>query len=270
MGFNFSEWLNLIVRWVHVFAGIMWVGQTYFFTWLDGRLSAEEAAASEEAPQVWMVHSGGFYVVEKQPAGRLLPLRLHWFRWEAAATWISGMVLLTMVYYLGGALTDDTVADIRVATGVAIGLGLLVVAWLVYDLLWQSPVGKSELAGASICYVLLVAAAFGLTRLLSGRAAYMHIGAMLGTLMTANVWLRILPAQRRIIAAAKGRQTPDLSLAARAKQRSRHNVYMAVPVVFIMLSNHFPVTTYGNRYNWIILAFLVLAGGAAAKWIRRA
>ena len=133
MTFGLSEWLNLIVRWIHVFAGILWIGQTYFFTWLDGRLSAEEQSRSKDnsAAHVWMVHSVGFYVVEKQKMLAVLPQKLHWFRWEAALTWLSGFVLLVIVYYMGGALVDDSVANIRVSTGVANGIASVLVAWVV-------------------------------------------------------------------------------------------------------------------------------------------
>ena len=272
MDFNSSEWLNLVVRWIHVFAGILWIGQTYFFTWLDGTLTAaEEAGGKNHAPgRVWMVHSGGFYVVEKQRFAAALPRKLHWFRWEAAVTWISGMLLLVIVYYVGGALVDDRVADIQVGTGVAIGLGLLFAAWVVYDLLWQSPVGRSETVFAGVSYLLVVGVVFGLTRLLSTRAAYIHVGAMFGTLMTANVWLRILPAQRRMIADLEEGRRPDAALAARAKLRTKHNTYMVVPTVFIMVSNHYPVATYGNKYNWVVLSVLILAGWGAAKLLRSA
>ena len=272
MDFNLTEWLNLVVRWVHVFAGILWIGQTYFFTWLDGRLAAEEAAATKDSPaaQVWMVHSGGFYVVGKQKTLELRPQRLYWFRWEAAITWLSGMVLLVIVYYMGGALVDTGVADIAVGTAVALGLGLLVVAWFAYDFLWQSRFGRVETLAAAVSFLLIVGVAFGLSRVLSGRGAYMHVGAMLGTLMAANVWLRILPAQRQMIAVAKEGKKPDLALAARAKSRSKHNTYMVVPVVFIMVSNHFPTATYGHPYGWLVLAVLVLAGWGAAKLIRSA
>ncbi len=269
---NISEWLNLIVRWVHVFAGILWVGTTYYFTWLDGRLAEEEKAATPERPkaQVWMVHSGGFYLVEKQKVPEMLPRRLHWFRWEAAITWFSGMLLLGIVYHLGGLMVDDTVANISVRMGIRIGLGAIVAGWIAYDLLWLSPLGRSEAAGAAVSYLLLVGAAFGLSRVLSGRAAYMHVGALMGTIMAANVWLRILPAQRQMIAVAREGQKPDLTLAARAKQRSKHNTYMAVPVVFIMVSSHFPTATYGHEYNWAVLAVLILLGWGAARIIRRA
>lgn len=267
---NLSEWLNLLARWFHVFAGILWVGTTYYFTWLDARLSEAEAsaAAAGDKPQVWMVHSGGFYVVEKQkqPGAQ----ELHWFRWEAALTWLSGMVLLVLVYYLGGALVDPDVYDISVPVAVAFSIGLLIVGGIVYDLLIMSPLGKNETAFAVVAYALLVGVAYLLTHVLSGRAAYIHMGALLGTLMVANVWMHILPTQRRMIAATRAGQTPDARLAAQAKLRSKQNTYMVVPVVFTMISNHFPTATYGSRYDWIILSILILVGWVAAKFIRRA
>jgi uncharacterized membrane protein len=267
---NLSEWLNLLARWFHVFAGILWVGTTYYFTWLDARLSeAEKAAhAGGDKPQVWMVHSGGFYVVEKQKQPGTQ--ELHWFRWEAALTWLSGMVLLVLVYYLGGALVDPDVYDISVPAAVAFSIGLLVVGGIVYDLLVKSSLGKNELAFAAVAYALLVGIAYLLTHVLSGRAAYIHMGALLGTLMVANVWMHILPAQRKMIAATRAGETPDARLAAQAKLRSKQNTFMAVPVVFTMISNHFPTATYGSRYNWIILSILILLGWLAAKFIRRA
>lgn len=273
---NIKEWLNLLARWTHVFAGILWVGTTFYFTWLDGRFTAGEASDAKEAAgdkegeagQVWMVHSGGFYVVEKRKKPGTH--ELHWFRWEAALTWLSGMVMLTLVYYLGGGLVDADVRDISNGAGIAVGLGLLVVAWVVYDLLVQSPLGKNEMLFAFVSYLLIVGVVYGLTHTLSGRAAYIHIGAMFGTIMAANVWMRILPSQSRMIAAVREGRTPDASLAARAKLRSKHNTFMVVPVVFTMISNHYPVTTYGHEYNWIILSLLILLGWGAAKLIRRA
>jgi uncharacterized membrane protein len=268
-----SEWLNLIFRWVHVFAGIMWVGTTYYFTWLDARLSEEEKAAINTGTpaQIWMVHSGGFYVVEKRKVPDELSRKLHWFRWEAGTTWLSGMALLVIVYYLGGgALVDLDVSDISVPAAIVLGAGLLIVGWLVYDLMMISPLGKNEKLFAAIAYALLVAITYGLTRVFSGRAAYIHVGALMGTIMAANVWMRILPAQRKMIESIKANNKPDQSLAAQAKLRSKQNTFMAVPVVFIMISNHFPGVTYGDRYNWAVLAVLVLVGWVAARFIRRA
>jgi len=256
--YTLSEWLNLALRWTHVFAGILWIGQTYFFTWLDHRL--------REEGNVWMVHSGGFYIVNKQGLSELRPQKLHWFKWEAALTWLSGILLFILVYYAGGIMVDESVRRIEPRVAIAISVLLLIAGWFIYDLLWMSPI--SEAAGVAISYVLLVALTYGLTHLFSGRAAYMQVGGMLGTLMALNVWVRILPGQRKLIAAAAAGQQPDARLAERAKQRSKQNTFMVLPVVFIMISNHFPVATYGNRYNWAILAVLVLVGWGAAKIIR--
>lgn len=244
-----QEWLNLAVRWTHVFAGIMWIGQTYFFTWLDHTLHEEN--------DVWMVHSGGFYIVKKHGLDALRSQKLHWFKWEAATTWLSGFALFGLVYYMGGIISGRQIW---------ISLGLLVAGWVIYDTFWMFV--RSDTAGAVVSYALLVGLIFVATRIFDGRAAYMQVGATLGTLMAANVWIRILPGQRKLIAAAAAGQQPDMRLADRAKQRSKQNTYMVVPVVFIMISNHFPVATYGNAYSWIILAALVLVGWGAAHIIR--
>lgn len=268
-----SEWLNLVLRWTHVFAGIMWVGTTYYFTWLDARLSEEEKAARATGTpaQIWMVHSGGFYVVEKRKVPDELSRKLHWFRWEAGTTWISGFLLLVLMFYLGGgALIDPDVSGISVRGAIALGVGFLIVGWIVYDLLMISPLGKSELAFAAAAFVMIVVGAYGLTRVLSGRAAYIHMGAMFGTIMAANVWMRILPAQRKMIEAILDGREPDQVLATQAKLRSKQNTFMAVPVVFLMISNHFAGVTYGEQYNWAIMAVLILLGWVAAKFIRRA
>jgi uncharacterized membrane protein len=264
-----NAWLNLILRWTHIFAAIMWVGTTYYFTWLDAQLHKEEAKGGDDKAQVWMVHSGGFYVVEKEkrPGTRTL----HWFRWEAATTWLSGFLLLTLMAYLGGGtgIIDQDVMNISGTTAIAVGVGTLILGWLVYDLLVQSPLGRNELLFAIIAYLLVVGAAYGLTHVLSGRWAYLHMGAMFGTIMTANVWVRILPSQSRMIAATREGREPDARLAARAKLRSKHNTFIVVPTVFLMISNHYP-NTYGSQYNWIIMSVLILLGWGAAKFIRRA
>jgi uncharacterized membrane protein len=259
MNYLVSEWLNLALRWFHVFAAILWIGQTWFFTWLDRRFHS--------ADEVWMVHSGGFYHVAKKNAPDLTRT-LYWFRWEALLTWISGFLLLVLLYYMGGLMVDKTIADITNMRAVLIGLALLPVGWLVYELLWSSPLGRNERIGTVLSLLLIVGLTYALTRVISSRAAYMHVGALLGTLMTANVWMRILPAQRQMIAAARDGGIPDQRLADRAKTRSKHNTFMVMPVVFIMLSSHFPVSTYGHKYNWLILGFLTIAGWIAAKIVR--
>ena len=268
-----SEWLNLLLRWTHVFAGIMWVGTTYYFTWLDARLTEEEKAAANTGvtPQVWMVHSGGFYVVERRKTPDLATRTLHWFRWEAGTTWLSGFALLVVIYYLGGgALIDPDVHQMSLGPAVALGIGVIVAGGVVYDLMMKSPLGRNEKAFAVVAYILIVVVAYGLTRVFSGRAAYIHVGAIFGTIMAANVWMHILPAQKKMIAALNEGRKPDERLSAQAKLRSKQNTFMAVPVVFIMISNHFPGVTYGDRYNWAILSVLILLGWIAAKFIRRA
>lgn len=251
MSYLVRDWLNLGLRWFHVFAAIMWVGQTFFFTWLDRRFHTEK--------NVWMVHSGGFYIVDKQKVPELRDQTLHWFRWEAALTWLSGICLLILVYYTGGMMIG--------AKQIGISVAGIIAGWLIYDLMWISPLAKNDVAGAIVSYALLVAAIYGYTRVFDGRAAWMQTGAMLGTFMAANVWMRILPAQRQLIAATRAGQPADMTLADRAKNRSKHNTFIVLPVVLIMLSNHFPVAT--RSYDWIVLSVLVLVGWGVAAIIRK-
>lgn len=261
MDFPLAEWLNLFVRWVHVFTGILWVGSTYYFTWLDRQLGLALKAGEQG---VWMVHSGGFYLVEKQKTLGVAPDKLHWFRFEALITWLSGLLLLGIVYYGGGMLADEGALSNGALVG--IGVAVIVVGWFAYDLLWNTGIGF--VPGAVVCYLALVALAFGLTRVMSGRAAYIHVGALMGTVMALNVWVRILPVQRRLVAAMASGASTDPVLAERAKTRSKHNTFIVIPVVLIMISNHFPTATYGSAWNWQVLAVLIPAGWAAAKVLR--
>ncbi len=269
----FQEWLELILRWAHVFAGIMWVGATFFFTWLDGRfveLEKKAAGAGEDekaGSQVWLVQSGGFFLVEKQTHPQRLSPVLHWFKWESAITWITGMLLFGLMYYHGSYLVSFEESPISKGAAIGLSVGMLLAAWVIYDLLWKFL--KIEAVAMVTSYLLIVLAAYVSCRYLSGRGAYLQVGAMLGTIMTANVWMRMLPPQRRMVAALKEGRPPDLAESARAKQRSKHNTFIVLPVVFLMISNHYS-GTYGSRYNWVILSAVVLAGWAAANVIRRA
>jgi uncharacterized membrane protein len=232
---------------------------------------AEKRAKGEggAGPQVWMVHSGGFYRVDKTKTfdtGH----ELHWFRWEAMTTWLSGIVLLALVYYHGGLMVDESVRELPAWLAVTLGVAVILVGYKVYDVMMESPIGRSEKLAATIGFALIVLLSWGLSQWISGRAVYMHIGALFGTIMAINVWERILPAQRKMVAAVKEGRVPDAALGARAKLRSKQNTYLAVPVVFLMMSVHFPTATYGSRYGWVVLCLLVLAGWAAAHRIRRA
>lgn len=263
-------WLDLILRWTHVFAGILWVGTTFYFTWLDGRF-AELGAKSgdgkpEEEPSVWMVHGGGVYAVAKHKNPTLTPATLHRFRWESGINWFTGILLFGLLYYHGSSLIS--LEDAVISKGAAIGLsfGLLLAGWLVYDLLWKFC--PDNAVGVIVSYALIVVSAWVSCKYFSGRAAYLQLGAMLGTIMTANVWMRILPAQRRMVAALQAGKPPDLAEVTRARVRAIHNTFMAPPVVFTMISNHYS-NLYGSRYNWIILSAVVLVGLVAARLIRR-
>jgi uncharacterized membrane protein len=259
------DWVNLVVRWVHFTAGIAWIGSSFYFIWLDQHLTAPVPERSRVEGEAWMVHSGGFYRVEKRRIGPgEMPAVLHWFKWEAALTWATGLLLLVVVYYLtGGALlVDPAVSPLGVGWATIVALGTLPAGWLVYNALWRSPLGRQPVLAGAISLALLGAVTALLFRVLSGRAAYIHVGSILGTLMVANVWAVILPAQQQMIDATRRGAEPDLSLGQHAKRRSLHNSYMTLPVLFLMLSTHFP-QTYGHRLGWLMLILLSVAGAAA-------
>lgn len=262
MDFELRELLYLVLRWAHVIAGIFWLGTTAYFSWLDRTFERHAKNG-----RLWMIHSGGFYVVEKRgpqkPEGTL-----HWFKWEAMTTWLTGLALLALLYHWGALLVvPDGPVSIEAAR--AIGFGTLAVGWVLYDVLWSSPLGKNALVGAVLSFALLVATTWGLCQVLSSRAAYIHVGALIGTVMVLNVWMRILPAQKKLLAAVNESREPDLSLSARAKQRSKHNTFMAFPVVLLMLSSHFPTVSYGHEWNWALVGVYVLAGWAARALLNR-
>lgn len=266
------EWLNLILRWFHLIAGIAWIGSSFYFMWLDSSLEVpaqndKEGKAAVEG-HLWMVHSGGFYQVEKrriQPGE--VPANLHWFKYEALLTWITGIMLLSVVYYFSGGiyLIDPQISHIKLETAIALSVGMLICSWFTYDFIWTRKFSEKGSVAALICCALAAAIVYGLCQLLSGRAAYIHVGAMFGTIMVANVWVRILPTQQKMINATNEGRIPDYTLGSRAKKRSVHNTYMTFPVLFIMLSNHYP-NTYGNKWNWLIL-LLFIFGGAAVRYM---
>jgi uncharacterized membrane protein len=263
-----NEWANLLFRWAHVFSAILWVGSTYYFTWLDGQMRRLERRGAGGG--VWMVHSGGFYTVVKQKSLGVPPGEVHWFRYEALATFVTGFVLLNLVYYHGGLMVDPIDPVVSPIVASIAGVLTLAAGWVVYDLLVRTPVAKNDAAFGPIAFALIVAVAYALTHVMSSRATYIHIGALFGTIMVSNVWMRILPPQRKMLASAARGEAFDERLGAGAKLRSRHNTFMAVPATFVMISNHFPTATYGNHYAVPVLGALILVGWTAAAVLRRA
>ncbi|WP_407315921.1 urate hydroxylase PuuD [Pseudomonas sp. nanlin1] len=248
------EWLNLSVRWIHMIVGIAWIGASFYFVWLENHLDRRNPREGLSG-DLWAIHGGGIYHLEKYKlAPPSMPENLHWFKWEAYWTWMSGVALLCVVFYANPTLyLLAPGSSLSGAAGVAIGLGSLFVAWFVYDLLCDSPLGQRPGLLGLVLFVLVIAACFGFTQVFSGRGAYLHTGAVIGTIMVGNVFRIIMPAQRALVAAIAENRSPDPSLPAKGLLRSRHNNYFTLPVLFIMISNHFP-STYGSRYNWLILA----------------
>ena len=260
------DWLNLVVRWLHLITGIAWIGASFYFVWLDNTIRApaadSELAKKGVSGELWAVHGGGFYNPQKYlVAPSELPKELHWFKWEAYSTWLSGFALLTIVYYFNAQamMVDKSVADIGSWQAVGIGLGSLLLGWTVYDLLCRSKLGQRDVAFGVVMFAFLVASAWVLGHYLSGRAAYIHVGAMIGTIMVANVLMLIIPGQRKMVAAMAAGGKPDPIHGLRAKQRSVHNNYFTLPVLFIMISNHYAMT-YRHQHAWAVLAVIMAAG----------
>ncbi|MFL5783841.1 MAG: urate hydroxylase PuuD, partial [Bacteriovoracaceae bacterium] len=268
MNQDFFDWLLLFVRWLHITVAVTWIGTSIFFMWLDRSFERNESSKSPgHVGEVWMVHGGGFYHVEKLLMGPTkVPDKLHWFKWESYWTWMSGMMLMILIFYWGDGtfLLDDMVSKITHLQGVAIGLFSLIGSWFFYDLLWESSLTKNKpVIGHILTLAWLGGMSYFLCHTLSGRAAYMHIGGMMGTWMTANVFMRIIPRQLKMVEASKSGGPVNQDWGKNAKNRSTHNTYFTLPVIFTMLSNHFP-NTYGHDLNWLIL-LLVIAGGAAIR-----
>ena len=264
------ELLDLIARWVHVVAGIMWIGNSLLFNWLDRNLRPRPEP--DVYGDIWLIHSGGFYLVEKNQGelaaggSRSLPRPLHWFKWQAYTTWLSGAALLIIVYYLGGRalVVDPSVSPISPLAGSLIGAGTIVAAWVLYDLTWRTLGTRAPRIAGAVSVVLLVVAIEWLLSKLSGRAAFLHVGAMLGTIMAANVGMIIMPSQRELVAALSAGRAPSQEIADRAKMRSIHNNYLTFPVVILMMSAHFP-SLYAWRGDLPLLT--IITGGATVRHI---
>lgn len=255
------EWINLAVRWTHVIAGIMWIGASFYFIFLENNLNRTHGLRDELAGNLWAIHGGGFYYVEKyKVAPKVIPAHLHWFKYEAYFTWLSGFALLFIVYYADARsfMIDPTVADLSPAASVGIGIGSLILGYVIYDRMCSSKLILDQGRFALVGMVVLGAMTYALTHLLSGRAAFIHVGAVIGTIMVGNVFFTIIPSQKALVRAAKTGQPLDETLGKKAGQRSLHNNYFTLPVVFIMISNHFP-STFGHSWNWLILMVMVVA-----------
>ncbi|MFN8274936.1 MAG: urate hydroxylase PuuD [Flavobacteriaceae bacterium] len=263
---HFMEWLNIIIRVMHITFGIAWIGASFYFVFLENALNRTEDVRDELAGNLWAVHGGGFYYLEKYKiAPKKIPKDLHWFKYEAYFTWLTGFCLLFVVYYFNASafLIDKNVLDITATQGILIGVGSFVVAWILYDQLCKSALIKKPVAFAVIGFLILIAFAWFYCHVFNSRAAYIHFGAMIGSLMVANVFFVIIPSQKAMVNAAKKGLPLDPTLGKKALARSLHNNYFTLPVLFVMVSNHFP-STFGYEYPWLILAIISL-GAAGVK-----
>jgi uncharacterized membrane protein len=263
-----TDWLDLLTRWLHVIAGIVWIGSSFYFIALDNHLRPPKDDRDAEAGvggEALEIHGGGFYNVQKyRVAPRTLPEQLHWFKWEAYTTWLSGFALMIVLYYVDAEtyLIDRDVADLSTGVAIAISVLLLAAAWIVYDVLCRL-LGARPLVLAATLLALITLASWGIGELFSGRAVYLQVGAMLGTMMVGNVFFVIIPAHWELVRAKQAGREPDPAPNERAKLRSVHNNYLTLPIVFTMISNHFPFT-YGRSYAWLILVVLLVIGA----WVR--
>ena len=266
---HLMEWLNIIVRVMHITFGIAWIGASFYFVFLENALNRTEGVRDELAGNLWAVHGGGFYYLEKyKEAPKSIPKHLHWFKYEAYFTWVSGFALLFIIYYFNAAalLIDPTVLQLTEGAAIAIGVGSFIVAWVMYDLLCKSSLSKKPYLFSIIGVLLLIGFAWFYAQVFSGRAAFIHFGAMLGSLMAGNVFFVIIPAQKAMVNAAKQGQMPDAQKGKNALFRSISNNYFTLPVLFVMVSNHFP-GTFGNKYQWLVLAIISLAAAGIKHWL---
>ena len=261
------DWLDLVVRWIHIIVGIAWIGTSFYFNWLDSRLDRNINRDNIDG-ELWSVHSGGFYHINKlKGPPTTFPKELHWFKWEAYATWISGFILLIIVYYLNAEtiMIDKNVNPISPFVAIIISLSFLIGSWLIYDFLCKSKIINHTIFFTIVALILATLLSFTLTKIFGSRAAYIHVGACLGTIMAANVFRIIIPSQKNMVESALSNKKPDLTKGLDAKLRSIHNNYITLPVLFIMISSHFPFT-YGHKYNWLILAIISVIGASVRHY----
>ncbi|NVJ96897.1 MAG: urate hydroxylase PuuD [Alphaproteobacteria bacterium] len=262
MELDITPWLNLAIRWLHVITGIAWIGSSFYFVWLDNHLEEPKEKKKGMSGELWSVHGGGFYHKQKYAvAPEQMPEKLHWFKWEAYFTWMSGFALLAVIYYLGADLflIDKSKMDLGQFEAIGISLAFIVGGWVFYDGLCRSPIGQNNKLTGIIWFATLVAAAYALTQIFSDRAAFIHVGVIVGTAMALNVFMVIIPNQKKVVASLTAGEDPDPRLGQIGKQRSLHNNYMTLPVLFLMVSNHYPMT-FSNPYNWVIVAGIGLVG----------
>jgi uncharacterized membrane protein len=260
-----NELLDVIFRWAHLIAGIMWIGNSMLFNWLDRNLEKSAGLTRLSQGKIFMLHSGAFYDVEKKllEPGEM-PATLHWFKWQNFTTWATGISLLVIVYYMGKTpLVDPAVKDISTGVAITLSVAALFTAWVIYDGLWRTLGETNPRLATVLSIALLFGSIFAFAQVFNGPAAYMQTGVMIGTLMTGNVWMVIVPSQRALVEATKTGKEQDASLSIRAKQRSIHNNYLTFPLLFIMISNHFPAAT-GHALNWLVL-IAVMIGGAGVR-----
>ncbi|TGT71430.1 cysteine desulfurase [bacterium M00.F.Ca.ET.159.01.1.1] len=258
----FWDWLSFAVRWLHVITGIAWIGSSFYFVSLDLGLRQRPGLPAGAFGEEWQVHGGGFYHIQKYlVAPAEMPEHLTWFKWESYATWLSGFAMLCVVYYAGADLflIDPNVLNISVPVGILLSLATIGIGWIVYDLLCRSPLGKSDTGLMLVLYCVLVFIAWGLTHLFTGRAAFLHLGAITATIMSANVFMVIIPNQKIVVADLIAGRKPDPKYGKIAKQRSLHNNYLTLPVLFLMLSNHYPLA-FGTQFNWVIASLVFIIG----------
>lgn len=265
-----NEWLNLALRFAHLVTGIAWIGASFYFVWLDNHLQTPPKWKDDKGIKgdLWAIHGGGFYEVAKYKlAPPEMPKTLHWFKWEAYTTWITGFLLLSLMFYVGAEsyLIDKRVADITQAQAIAIGLGSIIVGFGCYELMVRSKLTEHGLLVGILLLVLATVMSYGLTQVFSARGAYIHIGAIIGSIMAGNVFFGIIPSQKALVEAVKNGTAPDPKYGLNAKLRSTHNTYTTLPILFIMISNHYPMT-YNHEYNWLVLVAIILITAAIRQY----